>query len=45
MQYEAQAMERLIAAGGGEDPLMPLSRSVAIMGTLDDVRARLGLRY
>lgn len=45
MQYEAEAMERLIAAGGGEDPHMPLSQSVAIMGTLDAVRARIGLHY
>ncbi|KQR53484.1 oxidoreductase [Leifsonia sp. Leaf336] len=45
MQYEADAMERLIAAGGGEDPLMPVSQSVAIMGTLDTVRARIGLTY
>ena len=45
MQYQAQAMERLIAAGGGEDPRMPLSQSVEIMGTLDAVRERIGLVY
>lgn len=44
MQYEAEAFERLIAAGG-EDPLMPLTQSVAIMGTLDAVRARIHLEY
>lgn len=45
MQYQAQAIERLIAAGGGEDPRLPLSQSVAIMGTMDDIRDRIGLRY
>jgi hypothetical protein len=45
MQYQAEAMERLIAAGGGEDPRMPLTQSVAIMGTLDAIRDRIGLRY
>ncbi|MFJ3490941.1 Gfo/Idh/MocA family protein [Leifsonia aquatica] len=45
MQYQAQAIERLIAAGGGEDPRMPLSQSVEIMGSMDDIRERIGLRY
>ena len=45
MQYQAEAMERLIAAGGGEDPRMPLTQSVGIMGTLDAIRDRIGLRY
>lgn len=45
MQYQAQAIERLIAAGGGEDPRLPLSQSVAIMGSMDDIRERIGLRY
>jgi predicted dehydrogenase len=45
MQYQARAVERLIAAGGGEDPRLPLSESVAIMGTLDTVRERIGLVY
>jgi predicted dehydrogenase len=45
MQYQAAAIERLIAAGGGEDPRLPLSESVAIMGTLDAVREQIGLTY
>jgi predicted dehydrogenase len=45
MQYQARAIERLIAAGGGEDPRLPLSQSVAIMGTLDTIRERIGLSY
>ncbi|MGO4536477.1 Gfo/Idh/MocA family protein [Leifsonia sp. 2MCAF36] len=45
MQYQARAIERLIAAGGGEDARLPLSQSVAIMGTLDTIRERIGLEY
>ncbi|ANF31721.1 oxidoreductase [Leifsonia xyli] len=45
MQYQARAIERLIAAGGGEDARLPLSQSVAIMGTLDTIRERIGLVY
>lgn len=45
MQYQAHAAERLVAAGdlaGGE---LPIAQSVAIMGTLDEVRRQIGLRY
>ena len=45
MQFQARAIERLIAAGGGEDARLPLSQSVAIMGTLDTIRERIGLVY
>ncbi|GIT79584.1 oxidoreductase [Leifsonia sp. LS1] len=45
MQYQAQAIERLIAAGGVEDPRLPLSQSVEIMGSLDAIRERIGLHY
>ncbi|GAA2048413.1 Gfo/Idh/MocA family protein [Leifsonia soli] len=45
MQYQARAIERLIAAGGGEDVRLPLSQSVAIMGTLDTIRERICLVY
>jgi predicted dehydrogenase len=45
MQFQAQAIERLIAAGGGEDPRLPLSESVAIMGSMDAIRERIGLHY
>ncbi|QNE36640.1 Gfo/Idh/MocA family protein [Leifsonia shinshuensis] len=44
MQYQAEAMERLIAVGG-EDPRMPLAQTVAIMGTLDEIRTRIALHY
>lgn len=45
MQFQAGALEALVAAGAsGEDVLSP-DESVAIMGTLDEVRAQIGLRY
>ncbi|MFP3466562.1 Gfo/Idh/MocA family protein [Leifsonia sp. SIMBA_070] len=44
MQYQARAIERLVAAGG-EDSRLPLSQSVAIMGTLDTIRDQIGLTY
>ena len=46
MQFQAEAFERLVAAGrldGGE--VLPLDETVEIMGTLDEVRAQIGLRY
>ncbi|SDZ40158.1 Gfo/Idh/MocA family protein [Herbiconiux ginsengi] len=45
MQYEALEIERVIAAGEKESPLMPLTQSVAIMRVLDEVREQIGLRY
>ncbi|MCM3656049.1 Gfo/Idh/MocA family oxidoreductase [Agromyces mediolanus] len=46
MQYQAAALEALVAAGrldGGE--LLPTAETVGIMGTLDAIRAEIGLRY
>ncbi|MGD8168294.1 Gfo/Idh/MocA family protein [Herbiconiux sp. P16] len=45
MQYEALEIERVIAAGEKESPLMPLGQSVAIMRVLDEVREQIGLHY
>ncbi|WP_382307638.1 Gfo/Idh/MocA family protein [Herbiconiux sp. UC225_62] len=45
MQYEALEIERVIAAGEKESPLMPLTQSVAIMRVLDEVREQIGLHY
>lgn len=42
MQLQAREVERAVAAGETESPLMPLDESVAIMRLLDDVRAALG---
>jgi predicted dehydrogenase len=40
--YQAEEVARCLRAGERESPLMPLDESVAIMGTLDTVAARLG---
>ncbi|WP_300266217.1 Gfo/Idh/MocA family oxidoreductase [Microbacterium sp.] len=45
MQYQALAAERLLNAGTFDSDILPLSESVAIMGTLDEIRAQIGVRY
>jgi len=45
MQYQAIEMERLVAGGTLSGEIMPAEESVAIMQTLDTIRAQIGLRY
>ncbi len=45
MQYQAAELERLVAAGKTAGEILPPEQSVAIMGTMDAIRARIGLRY
>ncbi|MFJ4225635.1 Gfo/Idh/MocA family protein [Microbacterium sp. NPDC089695] len=45
MEYQAMAAERLIRDGILEGDILPLAESVAIMGTLDEIRAQIGVRY
>ncbi len=45
MQFQAAEAERLIAGGLTAGEIMPPAQSVAIMATLDEVRAQIGLRY
>lgn len=47
MQYQAFAAEGAVAAGDFAGDLLPLpiAESVAIMGTLDEIRAQIGVRY
>lgn len=45
MQYQALAAESFIASGRTDSDLLPIAESVAIMGTLDDVRRIIGVRY
>lgn len=45
MQFQAAEVERLIAAGLTAGEILPPAQSVAIMKTLDEVRAQIGLRY
>ncbi len=45
MQYQAAEVERVLADGGTSSPLMTPEDSVAVMETMDRVRAAIGLRY
>ncbi|RWZ46291.1 Gfo/Idh/MocA family oxidoreductase [Labedella phragmitis] len=45
MRFQAAELERLASAGQVSGEILPLEQSVAIMGTLDAVRALTGLRY
>jgi len=45
MQYQAQAAERLVREGILEGDILPIAETVAIMGTLDEIRAQIGVRY
>jgi predicted dehydrogenase len=45
MQYEAAEVGRCLRAGLLESPVLPLTETVAIMETMDEVRAQIGLRY
>ncbi|HEY4269617.1 MAG TPA: Gfo/Idh/MocA family oxidoreductase [Galbitalea sp.] len=45
LHLQATALERAIAGGLVDVPEMPIGESVAIMTTLDEIRADIGLRY
>ncbi len=45
MQYQAAGMERLHAAGETASPLITPGDSLAVMATMDEVRAAIGVRY
>jgi predicted dehydrogenase len=45
MQYQAWEAERIVASGTTAGVVLPPSESVAIMGTLDEIRRQIGLRY
>ncbi|HWS51397.1 MAG TPA: Gfo/Idh/MocA family oxidoreductase [Microbacterium sp.] len=45
MQYQALAAERLVRDDLLEGDILPIAESVAIMGTLDEIRAQIGVRY
>jgi len=45
MQYQALAAERLVRESILEGDILPLAESVAIMGTLDEIRTQIGVRY
>lgn len=45
MQFQAAALEELVAAGRLEGDILPPSETLAIMGSLDEIRAQIGLVY
>ncbi|AZZ40955.1 gfo/Idh/MocA family oxidoreductase [Acidipropionibacterium jensenii] len=45
MQYEALAAERYIAEGRLDSEQEPIDETVAIMGTLDEIRRQIGVRF
>ncbi|MFD2767643.1 Gfo/Idh/MocA family protein [Micromonospora eburnea] len=44
-QYEAAEVQRCLAAGLVESPLVPHSATLEVMALLDDIRARVGVSY
>lgn len=45
MQFQALHLEELVASGNLGGDILPIDETVAIMGTLDEIRAQIGLRY
>jgi len=45
LRHEAAEVGRCLQAGLTESPLLPLEETLAIMGTLDEVRRQIGLDY
>ncbi len=45
MQFQALYAEQLVAAGRTDSDLLPFADSVRIMGTLDEIRRQIGVRY
>lgn len=43
--FQAVEVQQRLAAGDIESPVMPLDESIAVMRTLDRIRAKIGLRY
>jgi predicted dehydrogenase len=45
MEYEAIEVGRCLDAGLTESPIMPLDETLAVMATMDEIRAQIGLDY
>ncbi|MFG6504311.1 Gfo/Idh/MocA family protein [Microbacterium sp. P05] len=45
MQFQALYAEQLLREGRTDGDILPIDETVAIMATLDEVRAQIGLRY
>ncbi len=45
MQFQALEAEAIVAAGRIDGDILPIDETVAIMGTLDEIRRQIGVRY
>ena len=45
MQYQARELESLVTSGNHESVVLPLSETLSIMQTLDQIRGLVGVRY
>jgi predicted dehydrogenase len=45
LDFEAAEVARCVTAGLRESPLLPWSETLAVMETMDEVRAQVGVRY
>ena len=45
MQYQAEALERLVRAGATANDILPARESVLVMEAMDEVRRQIGLSY
>lgn len=45
MEYEAAEVNRCLREGLTESPVLPLDETLAIMATMDEIRAQIGLDY
>ena len=45
MQFQADELERIVASGELAGTVLPPSQTVAIVGTLDEIRRQIGLKY
>nr|WP_220182703.1 hypothetical protein [Sphaerisporangium album] len=45
LRFQTEEVARCVREGLLESPVMPLDESCQIMGTMDEVRAQIGLRY
>ena len=45
LRHQAAEVARCVRAGLAESPVMPLDETMAVMATLDEIRAQIGLTY
>jgi hypothetical protein len=45
MQHQAVEVHRCLRAGLRESPVLPLSETLSIMQTMDEIRRQIGLTY